>query len=162
MSSRGLRLPDARSSCSCRWGRRRRPCGGEMPRLPSRERKRRWRARFGQGHWGPWHRGTAGRCSRRCREGLFVGKEVVDSYWLARFHPSPGTPGEGRQGALLKDVARVSPLPSPPPDYRGREKREAVSQRHAPSLICLRHLHLRGFAASLEKRVTVNDSVDHA
>jgi 4-amino-4-deoxy-L-arabinose transferase-like glycosyltransferase len=36
--------------------------------------------------------------------------------------PAPGTPGEGREGASLSTLACESLLPSPPLEYRGREK----------------------------------------
>src|SRR5689334_1466769 len=37
--------------------------------------------------------------------------------------PPPVLRGRVREGGFTNDVARVSPLPSPPPEYRGREKR---------------------------------------
>ncbi|MDB5289310.1 MAG: hypothetical protein JWL69_551 [Phycisphaerales bacterium] len=43
----------------------------------------------------------------------------------ALFFPSPGTPGEGQGGGSLDELSAgwfASPLPSPPPEYQGREQ----------------------------------------
>ncbi len=37
------------------------------------------------------------------------------------FSPAPGTPGEGGGGGLGRERAIDDPLPSPPPEYQGRE-----------------------------------------
>jgi len=43
--------------------------------------------------------------------------------------PSSGTPGEGGGGGSVDEVAPRNPLPSPPPEYRGRGNAEPALLR---------------------------------
>ena|GEM_PF-1050716 len=54
-----------------------------------------------------------------------------------RLIPSPGTPGEGQGGgSSLGRGQPLDPLPSPPPEYREREKRSLVQLANNLSPVC--------------------------
>lgn len=50
--------------------------------------------------------------------------ELFSSAWILALIPSPGTPGEGQGGGR---APVLDPLPSPPPEYRGREKTQQIA-----------------------------------
>src|SRR5690348_10039641 len=56
--------------------------------------------------------------------------------WNVTSLPSPGTPGEGQGGGLSNRAYYSNPLPSPPPEYRGREKKPFCAF-HNSWLVCV-------------------------
>src|SRR6185437_4062213 len=69
--------------------------------------------------------------------GIFLVSLARPQKIRARLIPSPGTPGEGQGGSSsLGRGQPLDPLPSPPPEYREREKRSLVQLANNLSPVC--------------------------